>query len=144
MRFRKEKSVEDTVTLGPTARATLVAIVYAKIFLMSLSIDGGLGSIDKNTKVKIEATTLSYYVNPLYGEKPKIIFDKKNKISWKSFWEKYGITPKRLKIGKEIEEEEVVALFGPCSCNGYNNYHNEDETLIARVKTLWMIMHQRT
>jgi len=111
---------------------------------MSLSIDSGLGLIGKNTKVKIEATTFSCYVDPLYGEKLEIIFDKKNEISWRSFWEKYGITPKRLKIGKEIKEEEVVALFGPCSCNGYRNCHNDYETLIARVKTLWMIMHQRT
>jgi hypothetical protein len=28
MRFWKEKSVEDTVTLGPTARATLVYLKY--------------------------------------------------------------------------------------------------------------------
>ncbi len=78
------------------------------------------------------------------GEKPEIIFDKKHKVSWKSFWEKYGITPKTLKIGKEIEKEEVVALFGPRSRNGYKFCHNEDEALIVRVKTLWMIMHQRT
>jgi hypothetical protein len=52
-----------------------------------------------------------------------------------------GITPKRLRIRKEIEEDKVVALFGPCSCNGYRYYHNEDEALIAKVDTLWM--HQR-
>ncbi len=46
-----------------------------------------------------------------------------------------------MRIGKEIE---VVALFGPFSHNGYRYYHNEDEALIARVETLWMIMHQRT
>jgi hypothetical protein len=111
---------------------------------MSLSIYGGLGLIGKNTKVKIEAITLSCYIDPLRGEKPKIIFDKKNKVSWRSFWENYGITPKRLKIGKEIEEEEVVALFGPCSRNGFRYCHNKDPALIIRVKTLWMIMHQRT
>lgn len=48
---------------------------------MSLSIDGRLGSISKNTKVKIEVTTLSCYVDPLYGEKLEIIFDKKNEVS---------------------------------------------------------------
>jgi hypothetical protein len=110
---------------------------------MSLSIDSDLGLIGKNTKVKIEAIIFSCYIDPLCGEKPKIIFYKKNKVSWKSFWEKYGITPKMLKIGKEIEEEKVVALFGPCSRNGYRYCHNEDEALIVRVKTLWMIMHQR-
>jgi len=65
-----------------------------------------------------------------------------------SFWEKYGIfnegiPPKRLRIGKEIEEDEVVALFGLCNCNGYRYYHNEDEALIAKVETLWMVMHQK-
>ncbi len=60
--------------------------------------------------------------------------------------QKYGInnqriTQKRLKIGKEIEEE-VEALFGPCSCNGYRYCHNEDQAFISRVETLWMIMHQ--
>lgn len=121
-----------------------IAILYAEIFLMSLSIDGGLGLIGKNTKVKIEAITFSCYIDPLCREKLKIIFDKKNKVSWRSFWEKYGITPKRLKIGKEIEEEEAVALFGPCSRNGSRYCHNDDEALIIRVKTLWMLMHQRT
>ncbi len=53
-----------------------------------------------------------------------------------------GITPKRLTIGKEVEEEEVVVLFGFCNRNGYKYCHNEDEVLIARVETLWMIMHQ--
>ncbi len=86
------------------------------------------------------------YVDPLYGTTPKTIFDKKTELSRRSFWEKYGIcnegiTSKRLKIGKEIEEEEVVGLFGPCSCNNYKYCHNEDEALISRVETLWMIMH---
>jgi hypothetical protein len=63
--------------------------------------------------------------------------------------QKYGInnqriTQKRLKIGKEIEEEEVEALFGPCNHNGYRYCHNEDEAFISRVEALWMIMHQRT
>jgi hypothetical protein len=53
------------------------------------------------------------------------------------------IAPKRLRIRKEIEEDKVVALFGPCNRNGYRYYHNEDEALITKVVTLWMIMHQR-
>ncbi len=51
---------------------------------------------------------------------------------------------KRLKIRKEIEEKEVVTLFGPYSHNGYKYYHNEDQVLIVKVETLCMIMHQRT
>jgi hypothetical protein len=60
-------------------------VVYAKIFLMSLLIDDGLDATNKNTKVKIEATTLFCYVDPLYGEKLEIIFDKKNEVSQRSF-----------------------------------------------------------
>jgi hypothetical protein len=65
-----------------------------------------------------------------------------------SLWEKYGIsnegTPKRLKIGKDIEEKEVVALSGPCSRNGHKYYHNDDEALISKVETLWMILNPDT
>jgi hypothetical protein len=81
--------------------------------------------------------------------KPDIIFDNKIKLLHKTFWEKYDISnekivPKRLRIGKDIEEEEVVTLFSPCSHNGYKYCHNEDEDLIIKVETLCMIMHQRT
>jgi hypothetical protein len=74
---------------------------------------------------------------------------KRIELSCQSFWEKYGIsneriTPKRLRIGKEIKENEVVGLFGLCSCNGYKYCQNEDKALITKVETLWMIMHQRT
>jgi hypothetical protein len=34
-----------------------------------------------------------------------------------------GVLPKSLRIGKELDEEEVEALFGPCNCNGYRYYH---------------------
>jgi len=117
---------------------------------MSLSINGGCGSSGKHVKVKIEGIIVHVcYVDPLYGTYLNIIFDRKIELFQKSFLGKYGINnqriaQKRLKIGKEIEEEEVEALFGPCNCNGYRYCHNEDEALISRVKTLWMIMHQRT
>ncbi len=116
---------------------------------MSLSIDGGCGLGGKHAKEKIEGAIVhAYYVDPLYGTKPNIIFDRKTKLSWTILSEEYGInnqriTPKRLKI-KEIEEEEVEALFGPCKCNGYRYCHNKDKALISRVETLWMIMHKWT
>jgi hypothetical protein len=61
-------------------------------------------------KVKIKGVGSTCYVDLLHG-----IYNK-------------GITSKRLKIGKEIEEEEVVTLFGPCSCNGYRYCHYEDKS----------------
>jgi len=90
---------------------------------MPLLVDSGVGIGRKLVvKVKIARATTICYIDPLCGTKSNIIFDKKIELSWKLFWENYGIcnediTPKRLKIGKEIEEEEVVALFGPYSCN---------------------------
>jgi hypothetical protein len=115
---------------------------------MPLLVDSGCDSGGKHTKVQIEgATTHACYVDLLYGEKLNIIYDRKIELSWTSFSNKYGINnqgiaPKRLKIGKEIEKEEVETLFGPCSHNGYRYCHNEDKAFISRVKTLWMIMHQ--
>jgi len=94
--------------------------------------DINVGTCGKiTTKVKIEGENVpTCYVDLLYGTKLDIIFDKKAKLSQRSFWEKYGIsnesmTPKRLKIRKYIEEEEVVALFGPYSHNRYKYCHQK-------------------
>jgi hypothetical protein len=113
---------------------------------MSLLVDSGVGIGGKPTvKVKIKGAATTCYIDPLYGTKLDIIFNKKTELSRESLWDKYGIcnkgiAPKRLKIGKEIEEEEVVTLFGPCSRNDYKYCLIEDKALISRVETLWMIM----
>jgi hypothetical protein len=71
---------------------------------MSLLVDDGCGWGGKHAKVKIEGANVHVcYVNPLYGAKPNIIFDKKTELSRKIFLKKYGInnqgiTLKRLKI----------------------------------------------
>jgi hypothetical protein len=49
-----------------------------------------------------------------------------------------------LRIGKDIEEREVVTLFGIYVHNGYKYCHNENHVLIVKVETVCMIMHQRT
>jgi hypothetical protein len=90
---------------------------------MSLLVDVSLIRLGKNVKIKIMGVLMSYYVIPLYKVKQDITFDKKTKLSCWSFWEKCGIsneriTPKKLKIGKEIKKDEVVALFGSCNYNG--------------------------
>jgi hypothetical protein len=51
---------------------------------MSHNVDGSLGK-----KVKREGI-VSAWVEPLYGEKPKIIFHKKNVVSRTLVFEKYG------------------------------------------------------
>ncbi len=49
---------------------------------MSISLDDSLGIGGHHTKVKIKGG-VSCYVHPLYGTIPKIIFDKKTKLSQK-------------------------------------------------------------
>ncbi len=83
-----------------------------------------MATLSNNDKVKIEGPLVSCYIDLLYGPKPNIFFDKKIKLSHRSFWEKCrisneGITPKKLRIRKEIKEDKVVTLFGPSSCNDY-------------------------
>jgi hypothetical protein len=117
---------------------------------MSLLIDSAVGTGGKlAVKAKTEGAATTCYVDPLFGTKLNIIFYKKIELSRRSLWEKYGIcsegiTPKRLKTGKEIIEEEVGVLFGPYNRNDYKYCLIEDKALIFRVETLWMIMHQRT
>ncbi len=92
---------------------------------------------------------MSPYVQPWYGEMPKIIFDRKSSVTCKQFHEKCGLcntssSPKCLKIGKDYTEAEVVELFGPCiNKNGYRYYFLDDEKLIAKVEALWMIDTKR-
>jgi hypothetical protein len=54
-----------------------------------------------------------------------------------------GISPKHSRIGKDLEETEVEALFGTCiDRNGYMYCHSNNEELMAHVETLWMQTHQ--
>jgi hypothetical protein len=58
---------------------------------MLFLINSGVGIGRKlAVKVKIGVAT-TCYVDPLYGTKPEIIFEKKTELSWKTFWEEYGI-----------------------------------------------------
>jgi hypothetical protein len=57
----------------------------------------------------------------------------------------FSISPKNLRIGKEVEELEVEALFEPYILNnGYKYSFSDDEKLISNVETLWMVTHQKT
>lgn len=97
---------------------------------------GNLGSVDLKKKVKLGGI-MSSFVEPLYGKKPNILFDRKNLVFWKQICEKYklcnkGLHPKRLKLKRGFEEHKVEALFGPCiSQNGYMYIYMDNEQLIA-------------
>jgi hypothetical protein len=79
----------------------------------------------KLCKIKLERMFVSLYVDPLYGEPLKIIFDKCVFVFQKTIVEIYnlcnkGPSPKRLKLSKDFQKEELHELFGPClSKNGY-------------------------
>jgi ferredoxin-thioredoxin reductase catalytic subunit len=50
-----------------------------------------------------------------------------------------------MRIGKDLEDEEVEELFEKAiNKNGYRFCHIDNEELITRVETLWMISHQIT
>jgi hypothetical protein len=50
-----------------------------------------------------------------------------------------------MKIGKDLEDEEVEELFEKAiSRNCYRYYHMDNKEFITKVETLWMISHQRT
>ncbi len=67
----------------------------------------------------------------------------------KDFVKKYdlcceGLSPKHIKIPRDLTTEDVTKVFGPIvNQNDYNCLHCEDPVLIAKIKTLFMIVHQK-
>ncbi len=111
--------------------------------------NGSLGTIHIDGKKKVKLGVVSSWTKPFYKAQPQLLFDKKKPISQGSFATKYNfynddISPKCLRIGTNLEEAKVEALFGPYSKNGYRYSWSEDEKLIAHVKNYQMITHQRT
>jgi hypothetical protein len=50
-----------------------------------------------------------------------------------------------LKVSKDLEQLEVEAFFnGLVNKNGYKYMQCGDLELIARIKNLWMVFHQKT
>jgi len=69
-----------------------------------------LGSVKtKPHKIKLEGESIvSPYVHPLYGEPPKIIFDRCVLVSHKQFVEVYNVcnkgpSPKGLRLSKDFQ-----------------------------------------
>jgi len=55
--------------------------------MLQLSLDGSVGTIKHQMKVKVEGV-VSTYVDLLYGIKSDFIFVKKSELSHKDFWKK--------------------------------------------------------
>jgi hypothetical protein len=55
-----------------------------------------------------------------------------------------GPSLKHVKVLRDITLEEVNKFFGPIvNRNGCSYVHNEDPNFIKKVKTLWMVVHQK-
>ncbi len=94
----------------------------------------------KPRKVKLEGAFVSLYVDPLYNEPLKIIFDKCVFVFHKKIVEVYnlcnkGPSPKSLKLSKDFQKEEVHELFKPCvSKNGYWYCFSDNVDIIKHVE----------
>ncbi len=126
------------------------SIIAANTMSLSVDVTTSLGTTNSEKHVKLKLI-ISSWVDPLYETPPKIIFDKKTLPSKKEISSKYvdfcskKFTPKHLKVGRDLLEEEVEALFGPSmNKNGYQYCHTNDEELIAIIEYLFMVIHQQT
>ncbi len=55
-----------------------------------------------------------------------------------------GLSPKQIRIPRDITMEDIHKYFGPVhNKNGYSYVFSEDLEVIAKVKGLWMIIHQK-
>jgi hypothetical protein len=83
----------------------------------------------------------------IYGDPPKIIFDKKVPLTCKKFAKVYGLcnigpSPKKLKLGLNSIEKQVLELFKPfTNKNGYHYSFNNNPKLVKHIEELWMITH---
>lgn len=101
-------------------------------------------------KVKVEGDPAPSFIDPLYAEQPKIVWNRVDPILRDAFEKEYGLcnkglAPKRLRFGVHLEESEVEAVFGPrASANGYRYANSEDVEWVKKIELIWMQTHQRT
>jgi hypothetical protein len=85
----------------------------------------------------------------LYGKVPQIIDHDAEFINPEQFVEFYNLNnhgrcPKSLKVPKNLKESEVETFFIPLvNKNGYKYMECGDPKLIALIKNLQMIIHQK-
>jgi len=82
------------------------------------------------------------FASPLYA--PILELGDGSPMSRKDFVEKYdlcceGLSPKRVKVPRDIFLEDISKIFGPIvNKNGYNYEFTKDPLFIEKIKTLWM------
>ncbi len=55
-----------------------------------------------------------------------------------------GLSPKHVRVPKDIVVKYFFELFGPlANNNGYNYVHIDDPKFIEKVESLWMIIHKK-
>ncbi len=88
----------------------------------------------------------SSFLVPLYAKVPKI--RNGGLINWKEFAKCYelcleGLSPERIKIPRDVTVEEMHKCFGVVhNKNGYSYVFSEDPMVIAKVESLWVVIHQ--
>lgn len=100
-------------------------------------------------KIKVEGASSLSWVDPLYAEKPDLLWNRVEPVKKTDFEKKYGLSnqgipPKRLKIPLHVTEAEIEKLFGQKVSNGYSYSWSEDVEWVRKVERMWMITHQRT
>jgi hypothetical protein len=87
------------------------------------------------------------FVTPLYALIPKL--GDGSLMSKKDFAKKYdlyceGLNPKCVKVPRDISLEDIDKIFGPIvNKNKYNYEFTKDPLFIKKIKTLWMVIHQK-
>ncbi len=69
-------------------------------------------------------------------------------MSKKRFVEKYdlsceGLSPKWVKVLRDITLEEINKFFGLVKKNGYSYEFTKDPIFIEKVERLWMVVHPK-
>jgi hypothetical protein len=109
-------------------------------------------SVEAANKIKVEGYYNSLinkpmFTSPFYVKIPKlgdeicmiqIHFVKQYDISAQ------GLSPKHVKVPKDIAKKYIFKLFEPlANKNGYNYVHTDDPKFIEKMESLWMIIHQK-
>jgi hypothetical protein len=96
----------------------------------------------------ISLTNKLGFVASLYATIPRL--QNGGMITCKHFAKDYnlkceGLSPKQVKVPKDVGLEEISKFFGPIiNKNGYSYVHSNDLGFIEKVEYLWMTIHQKT